>query len=92
MADLDDGPDQAPLPVEASEDTTARRSAGSTYDLVLTHGPTGESTRHRRHADCCRAVVGLWRAGDIGTRRLLLFAYDDGDRAYLPRFRRCLST
>jgi len=87
MADLDDGPDQAPLPVEQVEETTARLLAGNSYDLVLTHGPNGEYTQHRRHAECCRAVVELWRSGGIDTNRLWMFAYEDGKRAYLPRVR-----
>ena len=33
------------------------------YDLILTHGPRGEYTRHRRHEETCRAVVGLWADG-----------------------------
>lgn len=87
MADLEDGPDQAPLPVETIEETIARLLAGNSYDLVLTHGPNGEYTQHRRHAECCRAVVELWRSGRIRANRLWMFAYEDGDRAYLPRVR-----
>ncbi|MGO9259025.1 MAG: PIG-L deacetylase family protein [Bryobacteraceae bacterium] len=87
MADLDDGPDQAPLPVEQLEETTARLLAGNRYDLVLTHGPLGEYTRHRRHGECCHSVVELWRSGCIDTGRLWMFAYQDGDRAYFPRVR-----
>ena len=87
MADLDDGPEQAPLPAGQVEETTARLLAGNSYDLVLTHGPNGEYTHHRRHAECCRAVVELWRSGGIDTRRLWMFAYEDGGRAYLPRVR-----
>jgi hypothetical protein len=45
MADLDDGPDQAPLPVEQVEETTAGLLAGNSYDLILTHGPHGEYTQ-----------------------------------------------
>jgi LmbE family N-acetylglucosaminyl deacetylase len=87
MADLDDGPDQAPLAVKQVEETTARLLAGNSYDLILTHGPHGEYTQHRRHAECCRAVVELWRRGGIDTNRLWMFAYQDGGRAYLPRVR-----
>ena len=87
MADLDDGPDQAPLPMEQVRETTARLLAGNSYNLILTHGPNGEYTHHRRHAECCQTVVELWRSGGIDTRRLWLFAYEDGDRAYLPRVR-----
>jgi LmbE family N-acetylglucosaminyl deacetylase len=87
MADLDDGPEQAPLPSGQVEETIARLLAGNSYDLVLTHGPNGEYTQHRRHAECCRAVVELWRSAGIDTKRLWLFAYEDGGRAYLPRVR-----
>ena len=87
MADLDDGPDQTPLPVAQVQQTTARLLAGTRYNLVLTHGPNGEYTRHRRHVECCQSVVELWRAGVIDTRRLWLFAYEDGNLAHLPRVR-----
>jgi LmbE family N-acetylglucosaminyl deacetylase len=87
MADLDDGPDQSPLPAKQVQDTAAQLLGGSSYDLVLTHGPKGEYTRHRRHAECCAAVVELWRLGGVDAKRLWLFAYEDGDRAYLPRVR-----
>ena len=87
MADLDDGPDQAPLPVDKIQQITVELLAGASYSLILTHGPHGEYTRHRRHEECCQSVVDLWRSGGIDTRRLWLFAYEDGDRAYLPRVR-----
>lgn len=87
MADLDDGPDQAPLRAEMVQQTTAQLLAGTGYNLILTHGPNGEYTRHRRHAECCQSVIELWRSGYIDTRRLWLFAYEDGGRAYFPRVR-----
>jgi LmbE family N-acetylglucosaminyl deacetylase len=87
MADLDDGPDQAPLRVEQVEETTARLLGGNSYELVLTHGPRGEYTQHRRHAECCQGTVELWRSGGIDTKQLWMFAYEDGARAYLPRVR-----
>jgi LmbE family N-acetylglucosaminyl deacetylase len=87
MADLDDGPDQVPLPRGQVLATTARLLAGTSYDLILTHGPNGEYTQHQRHVECCQSVLDLWRTGAIDTQRLWLFAYDDGNRAYLPRVR-----
>jgi hypothetical protein len=45
MADLDDGPDQAPLPVERVQETIAQLLVGNSYDLILTHGPKGEYTQ-----------------------------------------------
>jgi hypothetical protein len=85
MADLDDGPEQAPLPCEQIRETIARLLDGNCYDVILTHGPRGEYTWHRRHAECCQGVVELWRSGGIHTGRLQFFAYEDGNRAYLPR-------
>jgi LmbE family N-acetylglucosaminyl deacetylase len=87
MADLDDGPAQLPLPIERVQEAIAVLLAGSSYSLILTHGPKGEYTRHRRHEECCRSVVELWRSGSIATNRLWLFAYEDGGHAYLPRVR-----
>src|ERR1035441_4429321 len=51
MAELDDAPDQAPLPVEQVHETTTRLLPGTSYDLILTHGPKGEYTRHLRHEE-----------------------------------------
>ncbi len=87
MADLDDGPDQTPLLAEQVRETTAQLLSATHYDLILTHGPRGEYTQHRRHEECCHAVVTLWQSGRIDMGRLWMFAYEDGGRAYLPRVR-----
>ena len=87
MADLDDEPEQVPLPIEQVQETVLRLLAGGKYSLILTHGPKGEYTRHRRHEECCRSVVELWRSGGIHTERLWVFAYEDGEGMYLPRVR-----
>jgi LmbE family N-acetylglucosaminyl deacetylase len=87
MADLDDEPDQAPLSMEQVQETIVRLLAGNSYSLILTHGPRGEYTRHRRHEECSQSVVELWRSGSIATNGLWLFAYEDGGHAYLPRVR-----
>jgi LmbE family N-acetylglucosaminyl deacetylase len=87
MADLDDGPDQKPLSAERVRETIAQLLSSTRYDLILTHGPRGEYTRHRRHEECCHAVVALWQSGGVDIGRLWMFAYEDGDRAYLPRVR-----
>src|ERR1700723_2992151 len=87
MADLDDGPDQAPLPMEQVQETIAGLLAGNSYSLTLNHGPRGEYTQHRRHEECCHGVVELWQSGRIYTDRLWSFAYEDRCRAYLPQVR-----
>ena len=86
MADLDDGPEQKPLPAEQVQQTVqALMPRDLEFDLILTHGPNGEYTRHARHEECSRAVVSLWHGGLIRTKALWCFAYDDGHKAYLPR-------
>jgi len=87
MADLDDEPGQVPLPIEQVQTTIIRLLAKNSYNLILTHGPKGEYTHHRRHEECCQSVVELWRSGRIDTERLWMFAYEDAKRAYLPRVR-----
>jgi LmbE family N-acetylglucosaminyl deacetylase len=87
IGDLDDGPDQAPLAAAAVEAAVERHLPPAPLHLVLTHGPFGEYTRHRRHEECCRAVVNVLAAAGHEACRLWLFAYEDGQRSYLPRVR-----
>jgi len=84
IADLDDGPEQAPLAPADVEETICRFLGADEFDLLLTHGPKGEYTRHRRHEETSRAVAALWQAGRIRTRELWMFAYEDGGGARLP--------
>ncbi len=85
MADLEDGPQQAPLELALVRQTVAALLGDASYDLLLTHGPDGEYTRHCRHREVFAAVADLWRAGEIDAHELWLFAYEDGGGAYLPR-------
>jgi LmbE family N-acetylglucosaminyl deacetylase len=84
MGDLDDGPRQEPLPLALIGNAVETLLPNVRYDLLLTHGPQGEYTRHRRHEECCRAVLALWEAGRIRADALWLFAYDDSCGAQLP--------
>jgi LmbE family N-acetylglucosaminyl deacetylase len=88
MANLDDGPEQVPLREAEVQDTILSLLSGTSYDGILTHGPAGEYTRHRRHEEVSRAVTELWRSGRLTAGRLFLFAYEDGGREYLPRPRK----
>ncbi|MHB9024705.1 MAG: PIG-L deacetylase family protein [Armatimonadota bacterium] len=84
MADIDDGPEQLPLPDAVVADTILRLVDGRSFDLLYTHGPQGEYTRHRRHEETSRTVTDLWRAGLLPARELRLFAYTDDDRTTFP--------
>jgi len=83
MADLDDGPDQAPLPPAAVEDTVAGLLTGR-YDWLITHSPRGEYTRHRRHEEVGRAVLSLWTRDQVQAAAVWLFAYGDDGTGTLP--------
>lgn len=85
LADLDDGPEQTPLAAETVQATIRRHLPRRIVDVILTHGPRGEYTRHRRHEETCRAAAQLWAAGAIDTRALWMFAFEDGGRGDLPR-------
>ena len=52
--------------------------------MIITHNPSGEYTKHRRHEEVSKAVVELWCAQKLHTDALWTFAYEDGNKAYFP--------
>lgn len=88
IADLDDGPEQLPLDEREIRTAIECMLPQRQYDYLVTHSPTGEYTRHRRHEEVSRAAINLWLSRTIRARSLLLFAYEDGGRSYMPRARR----
>lgn len=85
IADMADGPEQTPLADNEVEQTILHLLPYQDFDLIITHGPQGEYTRHRRHEETSKAVDALWHAGKITAPELWMFAYEDGQRAYFPR-------
>lgn len=85
LEDLDDGPEQTPLPSISVQAAILSALPAREFDLVLTHGPRGEYTRHRRHEEVVVAVHALWRSRLLQARKVLLFAFEDGQGAYLPQ-------
>jgi LmbE family N-acetylglucosaminyl deacetylase len=84
MADLDDGPEQRPLQGVEVRQAVLELTDRHCFDRVITHGPRGEYTRHRRHEEVSKAVCDLWLQGEIIANELWLFAYSDGDGKFLP--------
>lgn len=84
IADLDDGPDQLPLPVELVEETILSLYPAEHWDYVMTHSFDGEYTRHLRHEEAARAVAGLWTRGKLCADELWMFAYEDAGRTKMP--------
>ncbi len=80
MGNLDDGPEQSPIPIELTQQTILSLLGGCSFDIILTHSPYGEYTRHRRHEETGRAVASLWRAASLKADQLWMFAYQDSGR------------
>lgn len=85
MSDLDDGPNQDPLAEEEIQKTILELLPREQFDLIISHNPAGEYTRHLRHEEIGKAVITLWHLGKISTSELWTFAYEDRGKQYLPR-------
>jgi LmbE family N-acetylglucosaminyl deacetylase len=85
MGDLDDGPDQNPLDEKDVERVIMQLLPPAHFDLIISHNPSGEYTRHIRHEEASKAVIKLWYAGKISTNELWTFAYEDGGKEFYPR-------
>ena len=85
MGDLDDGPDQDPLPADEVRASVLSLLARRDFDLLVTHAPWGEYTRHLRHEETSKAVIALWAEGRLRATSLWLFAYEDGGGTHPPR-------
>src|SRR5450759_1179066 len=85
MGDLDDGPEQKPLDENELEHAILQLLPSMHFDLIISHNPNGEYTRHVRHEEISKAVIKLWHAGKISANELWTFAYEDGDKEYYPR-------
>lgn len=85
MADLDDGPEQRPLNHAEVRKTIRMLLPSERFDLMITHGSSGEYTRHLRHEETAKAVLALWKEDRLLAEQLWTFAYEDGGCRYLPR-------
>lgn len=85
MADLDDGPEQNPLDLYMVTSAILELLPPIRYDLIISHDPNGEYTRHLRHEEVGQAVIRLWSSGKISAKELWTFAYEDGGKKYLPK-------
>ncbi len=85
MGNLDDGSEQLPLDENEVQSTILELLPKIKYDLIITHNPNGEYTRHIRHEEVGKAAISLWYKGDISTNELWIFAYEDGNKKYYPK-------
>jgi len=85
MGDLDDSPEQKALDEKEVERAILDLLPQKHFDLIISHNPTGEYTRHVRHEEVSKAVITLWHAGKISTNELWTFAYEDGGKEFYPK-------
>ena len=84
MGNLDDSPEQKPLLKEEVEKSITSLLPQINYDLIVTHSPAGEYTRHIRHEETGRAVSFLWEIEKITSSQLWFFAYEDDNKTHFP--------
>ncbi len=85
MGDLDDSPEQMPLNETIVEQAILDLLPPKQFDLIISHSPAGEYTRHLRHEEAGKAVIKLWHTGKIAASKLWNFAYEDGNKKYYPK-------
>jgi LmbE family N-acetylglucosaminyl deacetylase len=85
MGDLDDGPEQKPLDEKHIENAILDLLPVHHFDLIISHSPAGEYTRHLRHEEVGKTVIKLWQSGLITAHELCTFAYEDGHKEYFPK-------
>ncbi|WP_437395286.1 PIG-L family deacetylase [Flagellimonas lutimaris] len=85
MGNLDDSAEQRPLNKNVVKKAIEKLLPRQNFELVLTHSPTGEYTRHLRHEEIGRAVIELWSEQKISTDELWTFAFEDGYKKYYPQ-------
>jgi len=85
MGDIDDGPEQNPLEEKEVENAIMQLLPTKHFDLIITHNPKGEYTKHIRHGEVSKAVIKLWHDGKIKANELWCFAYEDGNKEYYPK-------
>lgn len=85
MGNLDDEPEQTPLNTNDIQQIIEDLLPKTDFDLIITHNLSGEYTKHLRHQEVSKAVMRLWRDDKIKADTLWAFAYEDGNKAYLPK-------
>ena len=83
--DLDDGPEQKPLNENELKHAILQLLPSRHFDLIISHNPNGEYTRHIRHEEVSKAIIELWHNDKISANELYTFAYEDGGKKYYPR-------
>lgn len=85
MGDLNDDPEQKSLKSKDVETAILDLLPVKHFDIIISHSPAGEYTRHARHEEIGKAVINLWHTNQIAANCFWAFAYEDGNKKYFPR-------
>ncbi len=85
IGNMDDGPDQYPLPDSVLQNAIKLDLDNRDFNVIITHSPFGEYTRHLRHEEVSQAALHLWHTGELIAKELWMFAYTDDAKAHCPR-------
>ena len=55
------------------------------FDLIISHHPGEEYTSNIWQKETGKAVIKLWHSGLISAGEFRAFAYEDGEKSYLPK-------
>ncbi len=85
MGNLDDGPEQKTITQNHIKKDLRLLLPPVYFDLIITHSPAGEYTRHKRHEEIGRTVSDSWEQNILNAGELWLFAYEDHNTTGYPR-------
>ena len=85
IGNVDDRPDQCPLPDSVLQNAIKLELDNKDFDVIITHSLFGEYTRHLRHEEVGKAVLDLWHTGELTSKELWMFAYTDDAKAHYPK-------
>ena len=85
IGNLHGGADQKTLNDTEVEQTITDLLPAHYFDLIISHHPAGDYTSSIWQEETGKAVIRLWHSGKILAGEFWAFAYEDGDRSYLPK-------
>lgn len=85
MCNLDDSPEQKPLNYREYENALKSKISETNFDIILTHNPFGEYTRHLRHEEVSFAISFMVCKGILKSKELWYFNYFDSFRREFPK-------
>lgn len=84
MGNLDDRPDQNPPDEDQLKAIIMKLLPSTPFDMIITYNSKGELKKQLWYEKTKKAVFSLWNSGELNTKELWTFAYEDGEKKYTP--------